>query len=668
MISGLIDLFSAPSQSSTSTNQIRRPVGRPPNRRATTPQAQNQLELDDSGSDDSVPLDLTRPNPIQHNDTIGDNLLLPFPIEMSDEDEDGEEENNDEIPQVPNPQQTAPPQPPRPQADFELLNNDALGSEQYKINKEFIAPITNEEDTLKHKYGKMSEAELVIELSQPFWNVLQECSTSDTFILSNQDILLYHAFLVLRTLIPLDKIDHYWSPGFLEWKIVIKKLMETFHRGRYYEIRKNLKGYRKNEDEVPGRSRGWKVMRVVEAVRSALMKVLKHAGEFLSLDEGMGRGSNRKNPIYTSLGSLKPLEGFRFFLLCDYATKLIVNFFLDDKSLNAESCKNRPGGMPGSVIADLCSSATSLEGVWHKIMADNYYCSLPIVKYMLKQKICIAGTMKKAMTDKIVWIGGKTKKPRPSRQHPKGFLKMAKYVNSEQPVDEEIYVYSWMDSGAVFFIDPITGPGKVLPISRRKKADGTSETYRVPGLITLYNQNMHAVDVFDQIRKSFGIDLTHGTKKYTVRVFEILFSMILAQAYNIHRAIFKDDRSKLKSHTDFKLSIIEGLVKHRLVRRRERMDSFFNDHTLMQFGKGTSNRKGRHNIRKTLKCRQCPNRHPDGSENHQRATSYYCSRCNVALHPGECFDLFHANLDHSPPPKRAVDTQAINNAIGPIYW
>ena len=108
-------------------------------------------------------------------------------------------------------------------------------------------------------------------------------------------------------------------------------------------------------------------------------------------------------------------------------------------------------------------------------------------------------------------------------------------------------------------------------------------------------------------------------------------------------------------------------MKHRYVRIRETMDTFFDGHALMQFEKGSDGRKGNHNIRKTLRCRQCPNKNIDGSENNQRRTSYYCTKCNVGLHPGECFDKFHEDLEFSPPPKRAANVNAINNAIGPIY-
>ena len=61
----------------------------------------------------------------------------------------------------------------------------------------------------------------------------------------------------------------------------------------------------------------------------------------------------------------------------------------------------------------------------------------------------------------------------------------------------KVFEYSWMDSSAVFFIDPIYGPGESAQI-QRKYAAGERITYQVPKLISVYNKYMHGVDVFDQ--------------------------------------------------------------------------------------------------------------------------------------------------------------------------
>ena len=68
-----------------------------------------------------------------------------------------------------------------------------------------------------------------------------------------------------------------------------------------------------------------------------------------------------------------------------------------------------------------------------------------------------------------------------------------------------------MDSSVVYFIDPMYDPGQQSEIYRKNNT-GDRIAYRVSMLISLYNKYTHGVDVFDQIRRLFGIDLVHPSK------------------------------------------------------------------------------------------------------------------------------------------------------------
>jgi hypothetical protein len=236
---------------------------------------------------------------------------------------------------------------------------------------------------------------------------------------------------------------------------------------------------------------------------------------------------------------------------------------------------------------------------------------------------------------------GTAKKPKPTYANPKGTLKIAKCATSNT------YVYSWMDSAGVYFIDPMTGPGRVKTIYR-KNAQGIPVPYQVPEFIGLYNDYMHGVDVFDQVRKMFGCDLTHATKKYTVRVFEILFSMILAQAYNIHRAVHKNNPYALLTHTDFKMSLIRGLLQHHIVRPPQQQAPTVT-HALAQHAQGT-NSDGTQR-RKVGECRGCSGVHPDGRR-YNRGTTWFCIQCNGAFFHPDCFTRYHAIYPVTPPVQR----------------
>lgn len=501
------------------------------------------------------------------------------------------------------------------------------------------------------RYRHMAIVDIVLSLASPFFDTLMQCSNQDDSAgITMKDIYLYHAMLTLRTLHPLKRTKNYWnlSKQLICWSDEMRPLFEKLTLRRFYHVRKYLKGYLR-EDDVPNNDRGWKVSRAVNAVQLSFRTVLTHPGEFLSADEGMARGSSCRNPIYTSLGKAKPLEGFRFFLLVDYETKVVVNFILDTKQFTAANCANRPGKFAGAVIDQLCDRAV-LPGTGYKVFADNYYNTIDLADHMMRNRqILVCGTMQKKHTTQLVYFG-RSKRPKPSRDYPKGSLKAAKKNGTD------IYVYSWMDSAGVYFIDTITGPGKKDQVSR-KTLIGSSLSYQVPSMIALYNRYMHGVDVFDQIRKVFGCDLSHATVKYTVRVFEILFSMILAQAYNIHRYIHKNSPESTDD-TEFRNEFIRGLLVHHVVTPAIPTVSY-NDHQLRQFDAG-SNGDGS-NRRKVVSCRACSNTDATGKKNNKRRTSYYCQKCEVGFHP-ECFLQFHDTVAPVQTPAKKVRLSPTNNS------
>ena len=163
-------------------------------------------------------------------------------------------------------------------------------------------------------------------------------------------------------------------------------------------------------------------------------------------------------------------------------------------------------------------------------------------------------------------------------------------------------------------------------------------------LIRNYCLYMHEVDVVDQMRKFFGVDLSHRTGKWTVRFGEVLQSFLLGEGYNIHRHLHAANPQKRHSHHQFKVSVTRGLLSHPIVRHANSQ----NEHRISLHEPGSrGDEDGR---RKVTECRQCP-RFVGLIRNRQRRTPYYCNKCEVGLHP-ECFGAYHAErgLFFSPSP------------------
>ena len=244
--------------------------------------------------------------------------------------------------------------------------------------------------------------------------------------------------------------------------------------------------------------------------------------------------------------------------------------------------------------------------------------------------------MQRRYTTPLVYFGA-GKKPRPTIANPKGTLKIA------QVTGQPIYVYGYMDSSACYFIDCAFGPGWRSEISR-KNGQGDPVLFDVPQFIAWYNKKMGGVDVVDQIRKMFGIDLAHRTFKWTVRFEEVLWSLCLTQAYNVHRSINKNRTDRLLSHTDFKWQVFKELMTDRIVMRygNPQVGVLVDRHELLRFEPGSLGDNTQR--RKTFDCRACPRTIQDERgqlRRKNRETSFYCNHCGVCYHP-ECFIKYHS--------------------------
>ena len=164
--------------------------------------------------------------------------------------------------------------------------------------------------------------------------------------------------------------------------------------------------------------------------------------------------------------------------------------------------------------------------------------------------------------------------------------------------------------------------------------------FQVPSMIAEYNKFMGGVDAFDQIRKGFGVDTLHATKKWTLRMLEKLFFMIMSQAYNVHRYVNRARKTRLRSPTEFKIDVIKGLLNHLVVRGQDPVPVQAGQHHMRQFPEGSRANPG--TSRRQGDCRQCVNSYDLGEmrERKPRRTSYYCNICKVCFHP-ECFTTWH---------------------------
>ena len=221
------------------------------------------------------------------------------------------------------------------------------------------------------------------------------------------------------------------------------------------------------------------------------------------------------------------------------------------------------------------------------------------------------------------------KKVPDARLCPRGTLKMA--------MDNcGVSVYAWMDTKAVYFIDAGIGPTCLLPMQRTQRHSCTSTTYQVPPAIIDYNRKMGGVDVKDQIDASMHKDQGFRCSKYTTKLFEILFSRTCGNAYNVHRYLHQSNPVKTLTRVKFMESVMNYFPNHFLTKNNvttRPKDSPNRQHTLIQKGDDGSKEK---RLKRGYCAVMCC------STKGARRTTWWCSVCDVPLHP-DCFVAFHAD-------------------------
>lgn len=474
------------------------------------------------------------------------------------------------------------------------------------------------------------------------------------------ELLKWHAIRILQCIIKLPRVGMYWStPSTLSH--MFPNFADVMPFSRFKAIRQALRF--EDYAAVGGddhNNRAWKIRTISTLMQDSFRRMMRAPAQHIAVDEGMVRYTGRRCPIRRRLPN-KPIPvGMKFFAAVDVATGFMFDFWWDDATLTAENCQLFPWGMTGEVVLRFIRP---LPGRGYIIYTDNYYTSIPLAQELRRRGHHLIGTMRRSRgVPECVLLPSK----RPTRNTPRGTVRYA------HDPDTSIHIYGWMDSGAVYLLDTFHGP-QVERLTRRVGA--AIQEFELPVACNRYNQNMNGVDRYDQIRTGYyGIEMSGRTAKWTVRAYEALFNMAIANAYALHKHLHGGLESE-EDHCNFMLQVAREFldnkydepVQPRGVRRAHTAGNIPHQgdgdldtvrHSLAQFPTGTRGPTRR----RRLDCAACPRR-VNGMRDYTRRTSYYCNSCGVGLHP-ECFEQYHANLTtHTPKRRRQlIENTAADNA------
>lgn len=114
-----------------------------------------------------------------------------------------------------------------------------------------------------------------------------------------------------------------------------------------------------------------------------------------------------------------------------------------------------------------------------------------------------------------------------------------------------------MDNGPMYLLDTFHGP---VQEQLTRRVGRVQVQFQVPKALDTYNRFMGGVDRYDQIRTGCcGLEMNGRVLKWTVRAYEALFNMCIANVYALHRHLTAA-RGDTLTHALFMVRVVEELL------------------------------------------------------------------------------------------------------------
>lgn len=498
------------------------------------------------------------------------------------------------------------------------------------------------------QWKDLSDGVVIMKLAQPILLHTLKCTNKailedspDKTPITWHQFQSFIGFRIACGIIPLTNMHDYFYPStYQQYGFNFPNFATKLPYHLYAKIVKYMRFEDYDTDANNLADPAWKVRTITTMAQKAFRETDESPGRDLTVDEGMGKCEVARNPIFVHVPNKPVDEGFKWYMLVDSATKLCINFVLQDGTSTAAEYSAFPGKMRGYMAWQLVQH---LEGRWHRLFFDNWFSSCALARWLYGQSFGSCGTALKDKVDVAVRFEGK--KPKPSRANPKGTMKFA------HSQDNVVHQIGFMDTGACYFIDTIWGTKHTVIMERKTKAGkDVPEPFEVAEGIAEYNKRMGGADTnnFYSIGP-FSFERYRRAYKWTIRYFECVLSRLMAQAFIIGRVVNGSDKTRL----EFQLGMYDLFFFNKLDSISTRPTKEHPGaptpppaalHVLGQTPVGSCNNYKNDNRRYRAKCVLCPNSQPDGTRNFNNTTTYYCTTCFVPLHP-ECAKQFCVHKD-----------------------
>ena len=423
------------------------------------------------------------------------------------------------------------------------------------------------------------------------------------------ELWTFLGIILLMGIHRLPRIRNYWSNDRL---LGIAALQQYMSLNRFWALWSNLHVV-DNELTLPGEGVSRKIKPVLDTLSRTFLEHYS-PGQELSVDEGMVKykGCAGGKVVMPN----KPIKkGFKIWCCsCSCCAYLCTFQVYQGRPVDPSTGKRTSEkGLAKRVVSDLVAPFVGLN---HVVYCDNFYSSGPLVDMLAKDKIFVAGTIKKCakgFPDSL-----KRVKPLPGT-----------YVSER--VDEKCY-FVFQDRREVCFVTNVF-PEHMDTRVARMQSGGLLQRQSVPPLLPAYNKYMGGVDRTDQIRKSYGFD--RKSKRSWLRLFFQFFDYAVNNAHILYKHSCSRHGISPNDLLEFRMELIHLLLvqsrqKAFRIKKNDRAQDVSVCYLVSLSEIGL--KRGR--------CHQCQlnKRKPS------RYTSFGCGVCGVRLCKTTCFAEFHQSF------------------------
>ena len=421
-----------------------------------------------------------------------------------------------------------------------------------------------------------------------------------------EEIWTFFGILVLMGIHRLPRVRNYWSTDRL---LGLEPIQQSMSLNRFWAIWSNL--HVVDNDTIPpggvGPSR--KIKPIVDVLNQTFLKQYS-PGQELAIDESMVKYKGHcKGKVRMPK---KPIKlGYKVWCCsCSCCGYLCTFQFYDGRPVDIATGEKLPEkGLVKRVVTDLL---LPFVGTNHVVYCDNFYTSGPLVDMLAKDEIFIVGSIQRraaGFPDSL-----RTVAP------PKG-----SYV-SESVDGKQYFVFN--DRKLVSFVTnvfPETMNSKVF----RLQPEGVLREQSVPPLLPAYNKYMGAVDLTDQLMRTYGFD--RKSKRCWLRPFLFCFDVSTNNAHILYKHNCKRCGVKPKDLLGFRLDLARLLLQFG---SSSKAQSSVNKGKAQDVSVCCLSRVSDIGLKRG-RCHQCI------KMKRKRHTSFGCSVCKIRLCKIRCFQEYH---------------------------